>query len=90
MRMKRKYACPIEALVCCLLIAASLTIAGCRSKASDDDAEKPAPKALVSVKIEKLKEHDADVTVSALGRTDALRKEKLYSPIAGKILSLRV
>ena len=41
------------------------------------------------MKIDKVREHDAILTVSALGKTDALRKEKIYSPIAGKIVALK-
>ena len=88
MKKNRKYA--VQPFMCCSIIAASLLIAGCRSKGNDNDEEKPAPKALVTVKIDVVKEHDAAITVSAVGKTDALRREKLCSPIAGKIVSLKV
>ena len=88
--MKEKHTYSTRPYLPCLIIAASLLIAGCRPKGSDDNEEKPASKALVTVKIDAVKEHDAAITVSALGKTEALRKEKLYSPIAGKIVSLKV
>ena len=88
MKKKRKYI--MNLCLACLLIMSLLQIGGCRSKGSGDDEEKPAPKALVTVKIDAVKEHDAAIIVSASGKTDALRKEKLYSPIAGKIVSLKV
>ena len=47
-------------------------------------------KAVVTVKTDKVAEHDALLSVTALGRTDALRKEKIYSPIAGKIVAMKV
>jgi multidrug efflux pump subunit AcrA (membrane-fusion protein) len=70
------------------LLLAAMT--GCRSKQSDDDTNEQQVKAVVAVKTDRVAEHDAVLSVSALGRTDALRKEKIYSPIAGKIIAMKV
>jgi len=68
-----------------------LLLAGCKGKSSEDDEEeKPAGKAVVRVRMEELQVRDALVTVNALGKTEALRKEKIFSPIAGRIVALRV
>jgi RND family efflux transporter MFP subunit len=45
---------------------------------------------VVSVKTAKIVEGDAILTVNAFGKTDALKKEKIYAPIAGRIVSLKV
>ena len=75
----------------CMIASSLVLIAGCRSKGNDGDEEgRPAAKALVTVKVDAVRERDAAETVSALGRTDVLRKEKLYSPIAGKIITMKV
>ena len=63
---------------------------GCHPKQSDGDANEREVKAVVTVKTDNVAEHDAILSVSALGRTDALRKEKIYSPITGKIISMKV
>lgn len=73
------------------LLILLLLVSGCRSKQSGDEegsTRQPA-RAVVTVKIDAVREHDAILTVSALGKTDALRKEKIYSPIAGKIIALK-
>jgi RND family efflux transporter, MFP subunit len=72
------------------LVLLSVALSGCRQKQNDDDTGQQPVKVVVTVKVDKVREHDAMLTVSALGRTDALRKEKIYSPLAGKIVSLKV
>ena len=73
------------------VFVAVLLISGCRAKQTgeEDEGARQAAKAIVLVKIAGLDERDAIITISALGKTDALRKEKVYSPIAGKIVALR-
>ncbi len=71
------------------LIILLLLGSGCRSKQNGDEEGRQPEKAVVTVKIAAVREHDAILTVSALGKTDALRKEKIYSPIAGKIVKFK-
>ncbi len=62
---------------------------GCRQKQNDDEGGSSAAKAIVAVKVGTVSEQDALVNVEALGKTDALRKEKMYAPIAGRIVVLK-
>jgi multidrug efflux pump subunit AcrA (membrane-fusion protein) len=64
---------------------------GCHKKQSDDDDEGASNvKAIVAVKVAKITGGDAILSVTAFGKTDALRKEKVYAPIAGRIVALKV
>lgn len=63
-----------------------LLIEGCRQKQSDDESSQSAAKAVVAVKVDAVSERDAFIVVDAIGKTDALRKEKSYAPIAGRII----
>jgi len=72
-----------------LILSTSLLIDGCRQKLGDDEDDPLATKAIVSVKVGTVSEQDAIVIVDALGKTDALRKEKSYTPIAGRIIALK-
>ena len=78
-----------DSLIFCLPLFFLAVMIGCHPKQNDDDAGQQV-KAVVTVKADKVVEHDAILSVSALGRTDALRKEKIYSPIAGKIIAMKV
>ena len=78
-----------NSLIFCLPLFLLTVTIGCHPKQNDDDAGQQV-KAVVTVKTDKVAEHDAILSVSALGRTDALRKEKIYSPIAGKIIAMKV
>lgn len=74
----------IAAATCILLVS-------CRNKQSDDEDEgKPPANVVVTVKTAPIVEHEAILTVQAYGKTDALRKEKIYAPIAGRIVTLKV
>jgi membrane fusion protein (multidrug efflux system) len=72
-----------------LILSASLFIAGCRQKQSDDEGSQSSAKAVVTVKVGAVSERDAAVVVEAIGKTDALRKEKSYAPIAGRISTFK-
>ena len=75
----------LTALIPLLLLPLSI---GCSRKPSGEESES-APTPTVPVKTAKVILGDVPVIVSATGRTDALHKEKIYSPIAGKIVSLK-
>ena len=71
-----------------LAAAACLTGAGCRQHRSEDnESARGSGRVTVAVKVAKTVERDAVLTVEAFGKTDALRKEKVYAPIAGRIIS---
>jgi membrane fusion protein, multidrug efflux system len=66
-------------------------VAGCRKTQSDDESEGTSNvKPVVAVKIAKITSGDAVLSITAFGKTDALRKEKVYAPIAGRITVLNV
>jgi RND family efflux transporter MFP subunit len=72
-----------------LFLSTSVIMNGCRQKESDDEGSQSAAKAVVNVKVGAVSERDAAVVVEAIGKTDALRKEKSYAPIAGRIVALK-
>jgi RND family efflux transporter MFP subunit len=72
-------------------VAATVVFAGCHKKQSDSEDESASRvKAVVAVKIANIIEGDAILSVTAFGKTNALRKEKVYAPIAGRIIALKV
>jgi multidrug efflux pump subunit AcrA (membrane-fusion protein) len=71
------------------ILSISLFIDGCRQRQSDEEGNQSAAKAVVTVKTGAVVERDAVVVVEAIGKTDALRKEKSYAPIAGRIITLK-
>ena len=73
-----------------LILSTLLFIDGCRQKPGDDEGNQLAAKATVTVKVGSVTERDAIVIVDAMGKTDALRKEKMYAPITGRIVALNV
>jgi multidrug efflux pump subunit AcrA (membrane-fusion protein) len=72
-----------------LILSGSLFHEGCRQKQSDEEGGQSAAKAVVAVKVGTVIERDAAVIVDAIGKTDALRKEKSYAPIAGRIMTFK-
>ena len=75
------------------IVAAAIVflVIGCHRTQSNDEGEGTTNvKALVAVKIAKITQGDAVLSVTAFGKTDALRKEKVYAPIAGRITALNV
>jgi RND family efflux transporter MFP subunit len=75
------------AFLALLLLLAS--IAGCSSSRSAEEGNSSI-RPIVAVKVALIKLADIPVKLTALGRTNALREEKVFSPITGKILSLKV
>jgi multidrug efflux pump subunit AcrA (membrane-fusion protein) len=73
-----------------LLFSANLLLVlpSCGPPQSEDE-EGPAPEATVAVQTAEVTEGNAILGVTAYGKTDALRKEKVYAPLAGKIASLK-
>lgn len=73
------------------LLAAALILlcctGGCSHRSSEDEESAIPP--VVPVKTARISTGDAVITVAATGRTDALRKEKIFSPVAGRVLVLK-
>ena len=71
------------------LIAVAIIAGGCGKKAgSDDEGGGEHVKATVAVKSIPVRRGDMEITVHATGKVDALRKQKLFSPVAGRVTSL--
>ena len=73
-----------------LILSTSMVVDGCSRKPGDDEGAQSAAKAIVTVKVGTVSERDAIVSVDAMGKTDAFRKEKTYAPITGRIVALKV
>ncbi len=69
--------------------AACLIIAGC-SRPKEESSDAPAANVRVPVWVRSLVRGSIESAVTAVGSTEALRKEKILSPIAGRVVSLKV
>ncbi len=80
----------IQPLLLCVVAGALLT--GCNRHASsgDDDESGPQPPATVPVKVGVLKRGDINVQSEVTGSVEALRKEKVSAPIAGRLTEFKV
>jgi multidrug efflux pump subunit AcrA (membrane-fusion protein) len=66
-----------------------LVLSGC-NRHEETNEESATSSARVPVKISQLNKSNIESVVSAIGRTDALRKEKIFSPISGRVITLKV
>ncbi len=71
-----------------LIVAGCL--GGCTCKHADDEEGQSSVPPMVTVKTALVLKGNVDVLVTAVGRTEALRKSKIFSPIAGRIISIKV
>ena len=71
-----------------LLFALSLIVLSCAKKTASDEEEGGSVKATVAVKTTSLHRGDMAAVVESVGKVDALRKQKLFSPVAGRVTSL--
>ncbi|MBS1912235.1 MAG: efflux RND transporter periplasmic adaptor subunit [Bacteroidetes bacterium] len=69
-------------------IALMLAVGGCSRQEQAGEEKTPPP--MVTVKIAGIQQGDAVSVVNAVGKIEALRTEKLYAPVAGTVLSLKV
>jgi multidrug efflux pump subunit AcrA (membrane-fusion protein) len=76
------------AVLCSCAIAA--IAAGCAQHGDSDDEHGAHAQPLVDVRTAFVTRGSASARVSSTGHTDALRREKVYAPIAGRITSLPV
>jgi len=74
------------------VIACSLLVClwGCNKPKADDDDEAVSGNVRVPVHVQSLSRGNIEDAVSAVGETEALRKEKVLSPVAGRIITLNV
>jgi multidrug efflux pump subunit AcrA (membrane-fusion protein) len=74
----------LTSTICLVLIAG-----GCGKKtSSDEEGGGEHAKATVAVKTATIRRGDMEITLRATGKVDALRKQKLFSPVAGRVTSL--
>jgi multidrug efflux pump subunit AcrA (membrane-fusion protein) len=72
-----------------VILAASILMTGCSRRSSDEDAADQPPQPTVSVHVAQVQRGTISVSVAATGKTEALRKEKVFSPVAGRISMLK-
>jgi multidrug efflux pump subunit AcrA (membrane-fusion protein) len=70
-------------------LAALLALAGC-SRPAEDSSDAPAANLRVPVSVRGLVRGSIEADVIAVGNTEALRREKVLSPVAGRVVSLKV
>lgn len=71
-------------LLCVPITVISLTLVGCGKKTAEDPPSNTSA-AVVPVDVAKVRQGEVEVTVSAVGQTEALRKESVLSPAAGTV-----
>ncbi|MGA9363004.1 MAG: efflux RND transporter periplasmic adaptor subunit [Bacteroidota bacterium] len=79
---------PLRVLLFFLITAG--WIGGCRQKQAEDEQGQSAATPLVAVKTAPVKRGNIDLIVTAVGKTEALRELKVFSPIAGRVVSINV
>ncbi len=81
----------MRSILIALAVLLALTMQSCnRHRAGDEDQEEASPPAVVQVHAGTVERGDMPVTVTVTGKTEVLKKEKVFAPTAGKIVSLRV
>lgn len=76
----------------CLAVVAVLilTLAGCTKHGGEEEKEQESPRPLVTVHAVPIMLGDAVQAITATGRTDVLRRQKVFSPVAGTITMMNV
>lgn len=72
-----------------LSILATMFVACTRNRSGQPDAEELIVPPLVTVKIAAVQRGKMETIISATGKTEVLRKEKVISPVGGLLLSLK-
>lgn len=81
----------MKAILLCFSVALVVCLGGCsRKSASGEEEEGANVKPTVAVKTTTLHRGDMANVVAAVGRVDALRKQKLFAPVAGRVTSIKV
>jgi len=68
----------------------SLALAACAHHGGEDENEQESPKPRVAVRVVPIVVGDAAQTLTATGRTDVLRRQRILSPVAGTITMLKI
>jgi RND family efflux transporter MFP subunit len=79
----------MKRLIFILICVSLLMIHGCKRTSAEGEGA-ATPKAVVAVKTVLVVTGEAKLQVHATGRTEALRKQDILSPIAGRLMSLKV
>jgi membrane fusion protein, multidrug efflux system len=66
-----------------------LVLLGC-NKPKEESEENSKEDIRVPVKVSPLEKRSIESVISVVGATDAIRREKIYSPVAGKVIALKV
>jgi len=82
--MTHAYRCSIPGIVLC-----ALTLAACGKQGGEEEGQGHVTP-VVAVRSAEILVGNAIQTISATGRTEVLRREKVYSPVAGTITALDV
>ena len=69
------------------LLALALMYCGCASKSSESEEAHATP--VVPVTVAAVRLRTMEDIIEATGKTDALHKEKIFSPVAGRLISLK-
>ena len=81
----------MKSIVPWLVIALAVGLNACSRKSGSGDEEESAnAKPTVAVKAIPLHRGDMANVVTATGKVDALRKQKLFAPVAGRVTSVKV
>ena len=78
----------MKTLLIILLFALSLSSISCAKKTASEEAEGENVRATVAVKTTVLHRGDMATVIESVGKIDALRKQKLFSPVAGRVTSV--
>lgn len=78
----------MRTLLVSLLLALTLIVIACGRKTTSEEEEGGNVKATVAVKTIFLHRGDMATVVESVGKVDALRKQKIFSPVAGRVTSL--
>jgi multidrug efflux pump subunit AcrA (membrane-fusion protein) len=80
---------PMKNLIMTSTMCLAIIAGGCGKKTgSEEEGGGEHAKATVTVKATTVRRGDMAVTIRATGKVDALRKQKLFSPVAGRVSSL--
>jgi len=78
----------MRTLLVSLLITLTIAFISCSRKAASEEEEGGNVKATVAVKTTILHKGEMETVIESVGKVDVLRKQKLFSPVAGRVTAL--